>query len=736
LKILENYFLVHHGLRKIYKIYIDLCIILLTIVLSITQGIKMSESLYLTWDNGSEKEDAYKATANNIEAYDGLQKSVGYSYGRRTSYIDIEPNRSVRTSFNRSDYNAFRPGESVASRQKYAIAQCMQAYDRVGIIRNVIDLMSDFASQGLVLVHPNKSIEKFYRKWFQEINGVDRSERFLNYLYRCGNVIVRRHTAKVNRKQEKYLKNSIAADTKIEELKTISREIPWGYDFLSPLSVDVKVGTYTTVGMPEFVLKLSSNTYNGLMNSNQSQPKTKLPDDIFKRLQRGERTIPLDLNRVGFFYYKKDDWLLWANPMIYAILDDIIMLEKMKLADIAALDGAISNVRLWTLGDLEQKIIPTKAAINKLRDILASNVGGGTMDMVWGPELKFTESQSQVYRFLGSEKYQPVLTSIYAGLGIPPTLTGASSSGGYTNNYVSLKTLIERLEYGREVLASFWRKEIKIVQKAMGFRYPAEIHFDSIVLSDEAAQKQLLIQLADRDIISQETLLERFREIPTIEKVRVRREEVERSEDNNMPKKAGPYHNPHHKEDIAKIAMTKDLLDTKEYFEDLGLPASQNTPAPQNPVQNKTNKNTENNGRPLFSRDTKQRKQKRVLPRSSDTTVALWAIEAQNKISEILSPIALDHFSKKNIRSLTKAEFNQLEFLKLCILTGLEPFIEIDEKTIKQIMDSQKAPPSHFMEVVKSKVKSFIDSNKRQPSIPELRYIYSYSFAEMFDFNE
>ena len=67
------------------------------------------------------------------------------------------------------------------------------------------------------------------------------------------------------------------------------------------------------------------------------------------------------------------------------------MLEKMKLADLAALDGAISNVRLWRIGDLDHKIIPTKAAINKLRDILASNVGGGTMDLVWGPEIDFKE---------------------------------------------------------------------------------------------------------------------------------------------------------------------------------------------------------------------------------------------------------------------------------------------------------------------------------------------------------
>jgi hypothetical protein len=99
------------------------------------------------------------------------------------------------------------------------------------------------------------------------------------------------------------------------------------------------------------------------------------------------------------YHYKKDDWSVWANPMIHAILDDITMMEKMKLADMSALDGAISNIRLWRLGSLEHKIAPTRAAVDKLRDVLASNVGGGTMDLVWGPELDFKESTSQIYHF-------------------------------------------------------------------------------------------------------------------------------------------------------------------------------------------------------------------------------------------------------------------------------------------------------------------------------------------------
>ena len=162
------------------------------------------DSLYRTWDSDSQRQEAYAQTSDNVEAYDGVQKAL--AYGRRTSYIDIEPSRSVRTSFLRSDYDNFRPGESVSNRQKRIIKQCMQAYDKVGIIRNVIDLMSDFASQGLAIVHPNKTIEKFYRKWWQEVGGVDRSERFLNYLYRTGNVVVRRRTARINKQQKKKSK--------------------------------------------------------------------------------------------------------------------------------------------------------------------------------------------------------------------------------------------------------------------------------------------------------------------------------------------------------------------------------------------------------------------------------------------------------------------------------------------------------------------------------------------------
>lgn len=694
----------------------------------------MSDELYSTWGTEEERAKVYSDSKDLIDAYSGVQKSFAY---RDRTYLDIQPGRSVRPSFTKYDYGAFRATEQVPYRQKRIIKMCMEAYDKVGIVRNVIDLMGDFASQGIVLVHPNKAIERFYRAWFDQINGSERSERFLNYLYRAGNVIVRRKTAKINKTKEQALKRAAAADLNPEDVKVAKREIPWKYEFLNPLAVDYKqIG----IGKYELIMNLTNSTYQGLM---AGPNKTIVSEDLRQKLADGNRQIPLDPDKVKVFNYKKDDWLLWANPMIYAILDDIMMLEKMKLADLAALDGAISNIRLWTVGDLDHKIAPKKAIIDRLRDILASNVGGGTMDLVWGPELKFQESNSQVYRFLGSEKYQPVLTSIYAGLGIPPTLTGiAGSSGGYSNNYVSLKTLIERLEYGRIILAQFWEEEIKIVQKAMGFKSPAQIHFDSIILSDEAAMKNLMVQLVDRDLISQETLLERFGEIPEIEKIRIRREEQSRDKDPSTPSKASPFHNPQHKEDMAKLALQNTTLDTETYFDNIGLPFNKDNmidnppPAPKPSApgipQKAAPKKVSNpqGGRPLLKQDTTKRATKRVLPKSGEAA-ALWALSAQRTIANLLNPIAMQHFDKKNMRSLTKAELDQLEYLKLCVLSGVEPFKNITEEVIKSILDKKLKPSKAFLELIEESKNDFISTQKRKPTVDDLKYIYATSYAQL-----
>lgn len=662
------------------------------------------------------------------QSYTGVQSSerASASYSGYNTFIEVEPNRSVRPPFSKNDYNAFRLNENIPNKQKQIIKMCMDAYDNVGIIRNVIDLMSDFASQGLTIVHPNKTIERFYRKWWDKINGVQKTERFLNYLYRTGNPIVRRTTAKITPKKAKEMKSS-AKIKNLEDQKLAKREIPWGYEFLNPLVMDYikKDGEYI------LVMNITNKTQREMLDS-----QIEMTEEIRDLLNSGSRQIPMSPDEVRIFHYKKDDWLLWANPMIRPILDDINMLEKMKLADLAALDGAISNVRLWTIGDLEYKIMPKKPIIDKLRDILASNVGGGTMDLIWGPDLKFQESASQVYKFLGSEKYGPVYTSIYGGLGIPLSLTGAGGTSGYTNNAVSLKALIERLEYGREVLLSFWRYEFKLLADAMDFASPAKIHFDSVVLSDESSVKSLIIDLWDRNIISDETVLERFKENPEIEKARKIKEHKEEMSPDS-PKTAGPYFSGDHREEMVKLAMTNQVLDVKDYMDKLGVKSQK---PPETPVAGgnkpkvKPKKSaTPSAGRPVNTPDTVKRKTKKVLPRTKgfNSDVYMWAVNAQNIISDALIPFALHTYGKKNVRSLSKAEFDNLEELKLSVLLSLKPYQDIDNESIKIALDLNQKPSALFMEGVNNNIKSFVRKCQKTPTVEELRTIYAVTFAQL-----
>ena len=200
----------------------------------------MSDEEIITWEDGDfeGKSSAMSRFSESVDSYTGLPKSQGNHYRH---FIDIEPNRSVKPGFTAKDYYAFRPDEAVPNQQRRIIKMCMDAYDKVGIIRNIIDLMGDFGSQGIQIVHKDKTVEKFYQQWFKNINGKERSERFLNNLYKTGNVIVYRSYANITPQLRNYMK-SLANDIKVEVPSAPENQIPWRYNFFNPLTVKMKDG--------------------------------------------------------------------------------------------------------------------------------------------------------------------------------------------------------------------------------------------------------------------------------------------------------------------------------------------------------------------------------------------------------------------------------------------------------------------------------------------------------------
>jgi hypothetical protein len=306
---------------------------------------------------------------------------------------------------------------------------------------------------------------------------------------------------------------------------------------------------------------------------------------------------------------------------------------------------------------------------------------------------------------LGESKYIPHYNAIYAGLGIPPTLTGTFGAAGTTNNFISLKTLTQRLQYGREVLTKFWEDELVLVQKAMGFAHPAKLEFDRMDLSNEDSEKALLIQLADRNIVSDEFIQARFGADNEIENTRLNRETKARKS-GRMVKKGGPWANPEFENDLKKIALQLGIVTPSE----VGLELEEKKKGELNSLELKAKLTPKKEivtkqsgipgqGRPKNATDTKKRKTKTFSPQTGAELI-VWATKAQDKISDLVNPILLDFYKKKNVRSLTQAEYKEYDIIKSKILFGLDPFTNVTQSAVSSILEKINDPKLNKMTVL------------------------------------
>jgi hypothetical protein len=709
---------------------------------------------------------------------------------------------SVRDGFNRHDYNYFRSGEAMPQTSKGLIDECMGVYRFNPILRNVVDMMASFGCQGIEILHPSKTRQKTYRHWFQKVGGPGVSQHFLRTLYSAGNVFAKRGVAKVNESDLKDMQRGFASmrpDMEYEKTPKPKRnEIPIKYTFLNPSHIEMVHGELATfMGHPVYMLRVPTFLMTMIKtpkSPTEAQMVADLPAFIREPIQRGEKFILLDNDKMAVYHYMKDDWQTWADPLATSILNDLNLYGKMKLADQAALDGAISKIRVWKLGDLKEKIQAGPAAFQKLHDMLLANVGGGSMDLIWDAAISLDETSTDVVAFLGEEKYAEVKKSIYAGLGIPQSLTGGGTQGaGFTNNAISLKTLIERLQYGRNLLTSFWQHELKLLQEALGDKQPARVMYDNMTLYDEAAEKMVWVQLIDRDLVSVETMQERFGLIPEVEQMRMKREtNARKSEGGKVPNKAGPFHNAQFNQDVIqtslqqgtispteagvvkekrekgdkslmdyqsqmenkKMEMEKESNDQKmvcdkelheqtlvhkdnEHKQKLSLKEQEHKtmlPVKKRALQQKVkqNKGQPQQGRPKNSKDTVVRKRRRVLPKTKAVDLLAtmqWARDAQKAISEHFTPIYLQSCEKKNVRSLTISQTEELEAKKFSMLWNTPPMSSVTAEYVQEVLKNPLPDIAEGLEAMSELREECYAGRDTPPTVDELRELQVSTYA-------
>jgi len=307
----------------------------------------MSEPAYISWAGSSkEREKAFVEISESVGAVRVVKNS--------SRYLDIGPaGTSLRGDFTREDYERIRPHETIPKKGRKAAIACMDAYDTVSVIRNTIDLMSEFTALGMNIYHANKRVQKFYRRWFKLVKGFERSERIANTLYRAGTSIIRRQYANLPLSEEKRM-NRVVSNQNIQLPSALPRQIPWKYIVYNPRSVDLISGELATlIGDSGFIYGIPITTQMRNLFT-QAKPNaivrkllSKIPTEIINYIKdKNNKHIPFPQEHVVSLFYKKDDDEQWGVPIIYSILEDVRLLKKMKLADLSALDGMVSAIRV------------------------------------------------------------------------------------------------------------------------------------------------------------------------------------------------------------------------------------------------------------------------------------------------------------------------------------------------------------------------------------------------------
>ena len=226
-----------------------------------------------------------------------------------------------------------------------------------------------------------------------------------------------------------------------------------------------------------------------------------------------------------------------------------------------------------------------------------------------------------------------------------------------------MKTLIERLNYGRNLLKKFWNLEFIRVQKAVGFSKPAILHFDEALIADEVQEKNLLIHLIDRDIISSDAVRERFNFNSDIEVKKISKDDGLRGD--KLPYKSGPFHNGNVEHEITKMLIQMGVLVPKETPDTKRFDMIDS-------VEEESNPKKEGGRPPAVVEDEKRKPKQGDNYRFSKSSGVhdnrfLFAHNLYSDINSKLIPPYLQSLGKNNQRQLTKNEVIQFEKVKAFI---------------------------------------------------------------------
>ena len=487
------------------------------------------------------------------------------------------------------------------------IAQCMLAYFGYGVVRNIVDLYADFATEGINIDHPDESVRNFYRTWAVKVNLLDRVHSMFVNLFISGNVFVHRRWAVLNDLEKRAMKKAVAAerinnavvirgvskDTTIEgrengfidwflsskgEIKTKAvaatsdtsappppseedlpvnsdKRIPWGYTFLNPLQMELRGrklrgDNYWIMAIDKRdTLDLARGLgMNSSFNQELGTTEINLPPEFLSRINRYQgpgagysAEVKLSNEELKVIQAPgKFDWFDWAVPFVFPALKSLAFKDCLRNMEMKACQSVINSIFLFKLGNLKNGMPAEDEHFERLADML--QMPGQALNIIWNEAIEAEVIQADVKGIFDTNKHESADRDTLTALGVPEVLLGGKG-GNFSNSYIGVATVLERLESYRNKAHDWIMGEAKIIADAMGFQKLPTFTFGRTSLKDEKAFQTFLTNLYDRGILSGDTLLREADTSAEIESSKMK-EEKDKYREKDIFEPKGPYVKP------------------------------------------------------------------------------------------------------------------------------------------------------------------------------------------------
>lgn len=486
------------------------------------------------------------------------------------------------------------------------IAQCMMAYLGYGVVRNIIDLYADFATEGLEIDHPDQSVRNFYRTWSTKVNLRNRVHSMFLNLFVSGNVFVHRRWATLTDQEKRAMKSAKASesvkdmliirgktsDTTIEQAESSfidwflsnkgeidlvndennnkakaeappsaseesmpensEKRIPWGYTFLNPLQMELRGRKLR--GDSYWVMAIDKNDtleiargmgFRGSFNQDLGTTEMNLPKEFLSRIKSYQgpgagysAEIKLSNEELSVIQAPgKWDWFDWAVPFCFPALRALSFKDCLRNMEMKACQSVINSIFLFKLGNIEKGLPAEDEHFERLADML--QMPGQALNILWNEAIDAKVIQADVNGIFDMSKHESADKDILTALGVPEVLVGGKG-GSFSNSYIAVATVLEKLESYRDQVHDWLMLEAKVIADAMGFQKLPVFTFGRTTLKDEKAYQTFLMNLYDRGILSADTIL---READTNSEIQASKmkEEKDNLREKDIFEPKGPY---------------------------------------------------------------------------------------------------------------------------------------------------------------------------------------------------